>query len=218
MKTFGTFLLLLLLGAPAAAQSATWTAEAETGETHGVSVVKTNWRKYFYNPALDEDPLRGAREAAQLDRERKETQRQNTIRQQQGRDRLPLPSKTIEERIYGKQESGPSGNFNYYAYEVKVLNTGKKKIKLLEWDYVIFDPATQREVGRHSFETKVGIDLGKGKTLIGWSEMPPASVVDARSPDGGKKPDKESHAQFTERVDIRRVVYEDGAVWERKKP
>ena len=214
MKTFGTFLLLLLLAAPAAAQTATWAAEG--GETHGVSVIKTSWRKYFYNPALDEDPLRGAREASQLERERKETLRTNAIRQQQGRERLPVPSRTLEERVYGKQVSGPSENFNYYAYEVKVLNTGKKKIKSLEWDYVVFDPATQREVGRHSFETKADIVLGKGKTLVGWSEMPPASVVDARKPEAGKRSDKESHAQFTERVDIRRVVYEDGAVWERK--
>ncbi|HEX8148729.1 MAG TPA: hypothetical protein VF591_16220 [Pyrinomonadaceae bacterium] len=221
MKTFGTFLLLLLLGAPAAAQSEPAPAgangpapAASAPETHGISVIKTNWQKRFYNPALDEDPLRGANDAIQLERARREAQRVNAIRQQQGLGRRRMPTQTVEGVLGGAE----SVNRDFYVYEVKVLNTGTKKIKSLAWDYVLFDPATQREVGRHSFETKTGIDRGKGKTLVGWSENPPAGIVDARKPEGGKKPDKESHAQFTERVDIQRVVYEDGAAWERPHP
>ena len=206
MKTFGTFLLLLLLGAPAAAQSET-PAPASAPETHGLSVVKTNWHKRYYNPALEEDPLRGANDAIHLERARRQTQRDNAARQQQGRGPRRMPTQTIE----GVLADARSENRDYYVYEVKVLNTGTKKIKALVWEYVVFDPVTQREVGRHSFETKAGIDLGKGKTLVGWSTLPPAGIVDAR------KPEKETRTQFTERVDIRRVVYEDGAVWERPR-
>jgi hypothetical protein len=218
MKTFGTLLLLLLLGAPAAAQSEAPApasapaapAAANAAETHGLSVVKTNWHKRYYNPALEEDPLRGANDAIHLERARRQTLRDNASRQQQGRGPKRMPTQTIE----GVLADAPSENRDYYVYEVKVLNTGTRKIKSLVWEYVVLDPATQREVGRHSFETKAGIDLGKGKTLIGWSTLPPSGVVDARRPE--KEP-KKSSALFTERVDIRRVVYQDGAVWERQR-
>jgi hypothetical protein len=98
---------------------------------------------------------------------------------------------------------------NYYLYEVKFSNGGAKKIRSLVWEYVLFDAATRREVGRHSFETKADISAGKTKSLLGLSTSPPATVVDV------KQSDKESQGQFSERVEIQRVVYDDGTIWER---
>jgi hypothetical protein len=215
MKTFGMFLLLLMLGAPAAAQSDAQSeaqsrtpTEVAAAETHGLSVVKANWSRRFYNqqPAPEDDPLRSAAETLQLERERKEPARPTSSRRGVTRDPRPPPRNTD---VLGGITSGESRH--YYVYEIKVLNNGTKKIKSLAWDYVLLDPSTRREVGRHSFETTAGIALGKGKTLVGMSTMPPVSILDA------KRPEKGAPAKFEQRVDILRVVYEDGAVWERPR-
>lgn len=206
MKTLGAFLLLLMLGASAVAQSAPAT-EASATQTHGLSVVKANWSRHHYNPALEEGSLHSASETIQTEPAQLEAPRPSLMRRGGTRNRRPAPAQTAD--LWG--DDLPRESRDYYVYEVKVLNNGTKKIKLLTWDYVLFDPSTQREVGRHSFETKAGIDLGKGKTLVGMSTLPPVSVVDAR------KTEKETRPRLTERVDIRRVVYADGAVWERPR-
>lgn len=206
MRASGLLLMALLLAGSAAAQTETpaQTAAPET-ETHGVSVVKARWQKRFYNPALDEDPLRAANDARQLERERRETQRANTVLNKMGRERLPLPTQPAN----GSGGIPPNEPRNFYLYEVKFGNGGTKKVRSLIWVYVLFDPATQREVGRHSFESKADISAGKTKSLLGFSTTPPAAVVDV------SKSDKEKPGQYSERVEIHRVVYEDGTVWER---
>ena len=205
MKVFGLFLLLLLSAAPAGAQTSPEAAGA--AEAHGVSVVKASWRKQFFNPALDDDPLRATENAARLQRDRMEVMRENNERAKTGRERLPPPTQSSDGPV-GIISSDPRVT---YLYEVKVVNTGKKKIRSVVWEYVLTDPATRREVGHHSFETRTGIGAGKNQTLSGRSELPPASVVDV------KKSDRETRGQYAERVDIRRVVYEDGTDWERER-
>lgn len=202
MKVPG-LLLMVLLPAGAAAQEA---APARP-ESHGVSVVKSRWQKRVYNPALDEDPLAAARDTTRLERQRRETQRVNTIRSQLGRPPLPMPAQTIEslDRLALNETT------TVYVYEIKVLNTGAKKIRSLLWEYVLYDQQTEREVGRHLFESKVGIDVGKSKGLSAWSTQPPATVVDV------SKTDRESRGQFSERIDVQRVEYEDGTFWERAR-
>ena len=202
MRSLSPLLMALLLAGSAAAQESAATAP----EAHGVSVLKAKWQKRFYNPALDEDPLRAANEARQLDRERRETQRANTVLSKLGRERLPVPAQPAN----GTGGIPPNEPRDYYLYEVKFGNGGAKKIRTLVWEYVLFDEATQREVGRHSFESKAGISAGKTKSLLGFSTTPPATVIDV------KKSDKDTaRGQFSERVEIQRVVYDDGTVWER---
>ena len=205
MKAFGVILLSLLAAAPAAAQ--THAVAPAPAEAHGVSVVKATWRKQFTNPALEDDPLRATEDTAQLQRERRDTIRENTERARTGRERLPMPTRPSDGTA-GIVESDPRVS---YLYEVKVVNRGTKKIRSVAWEYVLFDPATEREVGRHAFETKAGIGVGKDQTLSARSEIPPASVVDV------KKTNKEARDQYSERVEIRRVVYEDGTSWERER-
>ena len=201
MKTLGLVLTALLLTGSAAAQTA-----APEPETHGVSVVKARWQKRFYNPALDEDPLRAANDARELERERKETQRKNAILAQQGRNQLPIPAQPV----YGSSGIPPNEARDYYLYEVKLSNTGTKKIRSLVWAYVLFDDKTQQEVGNHAFESKVSLGAGKSKSLTVFSTTPPASVVDV-----SKSAKETTPGQYTESVKIHRVEYEDGTVWER---
>ena len=199
-----SLVLLMLVPAVAAAQE----ASAAKAESHGISVVKSRWERRIYNPALDEDPLRAARDSSRLEQERRETQRANAVRAQLGRPQLAMPAQTAEnlDRVVLNDKPTP-----IYLYEVKVVNTGAKKIRSLIWEYVVLDAETQREVGRHLFESKVGIDVGKSKGLTGWSTQPPATVVDV------SKSDKESRGQFSERIEVQRVEYDDGTIWQRAK-
>ena len=202
MKTL-SLVLLLLLPACAAAQE----VAAVAPEPHGVSVVKSRWQKRVYNPALDEDPMASVPDYRLLEAERREVQRANAARERRGQQARPTPMGNAESMA----SLPPNETTTYYLYEVKVVNKGAKKIRSLLWEYVLLDTETKREVGRHLFESKGGIDAGKSKGLTGLSTQPLAAVVDA------SKPAKESRGQYTERVDIRRVEYEDGTVWEREQ-
>lgn len=199
MKTLG-LVLLLVLPAGAAAQE----ASAPAAESHGVSVVKAHWHKQLYIPALEEDPLLASIETSEMQRERRETVRDNNARGQLGREPLPVP--TQPRGTVGKADRGRASTF--YVYEVTVSNNGKKKIRSIVWEYVLFEAETEREVGRHLFESKVGLGVGKSKGLAAWSTEPPAAVVDV------SKSDKET-GQFSERIDIKRVEYDDGTFWKR---
>lgn len=209
MKTLGLILLSLLACAPAAAQNP---PPPPATEAHGVSVVKATWRKQVFNPALLEDPLSASDNTAQLLRERREITRENNDRARAGTRLRPMPTRAAGEPATGPSELPPVDPRVSYLYEVKVVNTGTKKISSLVWEYVLFDPATEREVGRHAFETKAGIGVGKRQTLSARSGQPPATAVDV------SQSDKEKRGQYAERVEIRRVVYEGGDVWERERP
>jgi hypothetical protein len=141
-----------------------------------------------------------------LEQQRREVQRVNAIRAQLGRPQLSMPAQTAESLDRPALDGKP---MPIYLYEIKVVNTGAKKIRSLIWEYVLLDVETQREVGRHLFESKVGIEVGKSKGLTGWSTQPPATIVDV------SKSDKESRGQFSERIDVQRVEYDDGTHWER---
>jgi len=105
----------------------------------------------------------------------------------------------------------PNERRDYYLYEVKLSNTGTKKIRSVIWVYLLFDKATRREVGSHAFESKVGLGAGKSTSLTAFSTRPPVAVVDVSKTDRETKP-----GQYLERVEIHRVVYEDGTVWQHK--
>ncbi|MET0622171.1 MAG: hypothetical protein ABW250_04230 [Pyrinomonadaceae bacterium] len=218
MKILGLILLSLLACAPAAAQ--TPAGPPPSPEAHGVSVVRATWRKEVFNPALMEDPLSASDNTVRQLRERKEITRENNERSRTGRILVPLPTQATGEpkptQTPGEParvvtEPPPSDPRVSYLYEVKVVNKGTKKIRSLVWEYVLVDPATRSEVGRHAFETKAGIGVGKEQTLLGRSGQHPVGVVHVT------KSDKEKSGQYAERVEILRVVYEGGDVWERER-
>lgn len=207
MKKF----LVLLMMTPLLASAASGQAPtAATPDPHGVTVVAGRWDKEVYNPALLEDPLDVSTDAAQLQRERREVSRANSTRSERtGRTPLPPPAEpTIKT---AKRAAGPGLATNLYLYRIRVANNSTKKIRSIIWDYVLFDAATQREVGHNEFVSKVGLNVGKTKDLFGSSTTPPATIVDV------SKSDKLVRGQYAERVDILRVEYDDGTVWERDK-
>ena len=200
-------LVLLTLTPLLACAAAAQTPKATPAEPHGVTVVGGRWDREVYNPALLEDPLDISTDAAQLLKERREVSRINAARERTGRTSLPSPSEPSIKRV--KRSSGPALATNIYLYQIRVSNDGTKKIRSIAWDYVLFDAATQREMGRNQFESKVSIGVGKTKDLFGSSKTPPATIVDV------SKSDKVERGQYAEAVEIQRVEYSDGTVWER---
>lgn len=198
MKFLCLMLLTLLSAGGAAAQDGTGDIGAP-----GVEVSRSGWRREVRNPALDEDPMQVNQEQRDLQRVQRQAERQNRTRAREGLDRNPPPK--IVNPTRGVNDGG---RYVEYVYEIKITNTGPKKIRALEWSYVLLDPGTGTEAGINRFLNEAVINPGKTKGLVGRTPSPPTRVVDV------SKSDKETRGQFSEHVVIHRVVYEDGSTWE----
>lgn len=198
MKTLNLLLLFILSGGVASAQGISNQSQAP----EGVAVIKQSWRMQVRNPALDEDPLLINQEQMDLQRAQRERQRENAIRASRGQDPLPLPRGTPSRR-------GMAGSASTeYIYEAKFSNTGGRKIRRVVWEYVFLVPGSQQEVGRRQFDSKVSMAPGKTQSITVRSASPPANTVDV-SQTGKKLRD-----QYTERVVIKSIEYEDGTLWQ----
>ncbi len=204
MKILNSLLLLLLLAVGVSAQAVSNGADAP-----GVAVLEKNWRREVRNPMLEEDPMRANIEQEELERAMKQNQRTNAIRASMGLPPVPPPSRVPSARDDDRAPA-PSSLIVLYVYRAKVSNTGSKAIRKLVWEYVFFDPSTQKEVGRRRHENKVNIRPGKSTNLVARSVSPPTGVIDAAQ--AGKK----SRNQYAEQIVIQRIEYADGAVWQRK--
>ncbi|HEX8559248.1 MAG TPA: hypothetical protein VF668_14175 [Pyrinomonadaceae bacterium] len=201
MKTLVLVALSLLSAGSAAAQTP---PSQNAAAPHGVVVLEHGWHtQAAYNPALFEDPLRVAEEQARMDSVRNEVIQLNKIRVQAGVEQVPVP--TGGGMTSASNRGVRSNNRSHYVYDVKLTNTGTKKIRSLDWEYVLVDSSTGTVAGRRQFTSKVGLRPGQKKKLSGRSTLPPSLTVDASQ---GRD------ARFKEKVVIRRVEFEDGAVWQ----
>lgn len=200
-------LLLVVLVLSSAASAAAQTPSSEVS-AHGVSVVEFRWsRQSLPNPALYEDPLRAAEEQTRLDSARNEVIQTNKIRARAGVEQVSVP--TNNGLGNARDRRRPSNSPYVYVYEVKLNNTGAKKILRLWWEYTFTDESNGVVAGRHEFTSEVGLRSGRSKKLVGRSHLPPSSVVNAASGEQKKTP-----SGYSEKVSIRRVEFDDGTVWE----
>jgi hypothetical protein len=197
MKALISTALMLLSPCPAAAQS----APSRIGPP-GIAVVESSWKRVVQRVPDLEDPLSTLEAQDRAERVRNQVIQENRERAATGMPEAPVPSRTVRP----PRQHGPRGPKPEYVYEVKVSNTGAKKIRELVWKYVLLDPDTGREISDHQFTSKVSIRPGRSKKLVGHS-APPALVSVART-------NRDLRDQYTERVEIRRVEYDDGSVWE----
>jgi hypothetical protein len=108
----------------------------------------------------------------------------------------------------GLQTTGRSPFLPYiYQYSVEVRNDHAKKIRWLSWDYVLSDPRSKRELGRHKFVSSEKIGPAKRKTLSGRTRATPLQVVSA------ERLGKDKGSVYEERVEFRCVSYDDGTWW-----
>ncbi|MCA1634121.1 MAG: hypothetical protein LC802_10505 [Acidobacteria bacterium] len=94
-----------------------------------------------------------------------------------------------------------------YIYSVEVRNDHLKQIRWVSWEYVLTDPVSKRELGRHEFFSSEKIGAGKRKTLQGRTRSTPSRVVDAEGLGKGKGTLHEEHVEF------RCVGYDDRTWW-----
>ena len=184
MKTAQLLLIFLASASVSAAQG----GAAPAGESPpGVVVVRVKWERQVEplnnNSALPEyDASRGAVE----------------------------PDALRDPGILRVPSTSPGDRPSYaYQYTAEIRNDGARRIEGLIWEYVLSDPATGREVGRHVFYSLDKIDAGKSRKLGGRSHLTPARTV--RAAELGKK----KAPAYAERVEFRCVMYEGGSFWRR---
>lgn len=200
MKLVNLVLLGLLSAGAISAQTLTKPADPP-----GITVLKYSWQKDVYVPALFDDPMSPNQEQVNLRRQQRLIKRANAARA--GAGQAPLPAPTRDINIANRQiPEGPSIN---YIYEAKIRNESAKTIKLIIWEYLVFDPQTMNLVGRHAFFDDSRIRAGKVVTLLGYTTTPPNSIILA------DKSGKGSRLKFEERVVISRLEFEDGTSWQR---
>lgn len=196
MKILSSGLVLFLFAVSASAQGA-----QPLSAPPDVTVLQHKWRIDLYNPALDKDPLTATKEHQQEEREQQSVAAANENRVRQGEPALPPVVRK------SAPDTGASRLATFYAYELKVRNTGRQEIRTLTWEYVFFEPGTTQELGRLRFVSKVSMKPGTTRQLVVRSRESPTGTIDATK--AGKKP----RDQYSERVVIRSIGYADGSVW-----
>src|SRR5688572_32117871 len=168
MKALSTLLCLFVYALCASAQAA-----SSPSDKHPVTIVQKKWRVEIRNPALDEDQFKAKNEREQQERKRQEKIKQNEILTERGMPPVDLPVPPLS------RDPRPRGFSITYIYEVKIRNIGAKAIRALTWEYLFFEPATERELGRRRFVSKVRIGPGKTRKLMMRSTSSPTGTIDA---------------------------------------
>lgn len=196
MKVVCSMLVLFLFAVCTSAQ-----VLSNSSASPEVTVVQNKWRIDVRNPALEKDPLKANKERDEDVIKQRETDRQNEGRVRQGLPTLPPPVRVRAPETRAQELSVT------YVYEVKVRNTGANWIRTITWEYVFFEPGTEREVGRRRFVSTVSISPGRTKNVVERSASSPTGTIDATQ--AGKK----SRDHYSEQVVIQSVGYADGSVW-----
>ena len=200
MKLLNLLLLGLLLAGATSAQTA-----LAPSDPPDVNVTRFSWHKDVYVPALYDDPMSPNQEQADLKREQKAIKKANAVRTAGGLGPLPMPTREIA----ASQQDIPPGPSVNYLYEAKIKNAGEKTITMIVWEYTLFDPETEVQVGRHQFTDTSKIRPGKTANLVGYTAALPTSILQAT------KAGKASAHKYSERVVINRIEYADGSFWQR---
>lgn len=200
MKTL-CLMILLFLSSVAVGRAQGQPASQDSG---GLTVVQISWSRQVYSSLLDQDdPFKHNREQLEDAQIQERIDRENAARTRNGKTAIFYPGRPtrIDTNVRGAQTA--------YTYKAKVTNNDTKTIRVIEWDYVFYDSATNKEVGRHPLKNNVKLQPGKSTELSRRTASPPAKVVDIN------KTGKKIKEQYTERVEIQRIEYDDGSVWER---
>jgi hypothetical protein len=177
-----------------------------------VAVVKFKWSKERI-PGWENNRFGAPSETYDAMRDRVENERRIQQARNAGNkaevDRREGAARVIEDAKHPKTDKETERPRDGYRYKVRIRNDGAKTIKLVDWDYVFFDPDTHAEVGRQMLTSEEKVRPGDEKDLDVFILSPPVRTVSARQ---GKRKDE---TPFIERVFLTRVVYSDGSVWQR---
>ena len=200
MKVLILVLLIVLTASVTAVQDPKSSLDAPD-----VKIISNTWRREERNPELLADPTVINESRSPADRAQK-----NAVPNPNGQipaNRILIPTSPKGPKIPNPDASGPSVQ---YVYEIKVLNSGDKTIRRMTWDFDLIEPGTGREVGHHTFTSAKIIRTAQTAKLTGRSKLNPVSLVDV------KKTDRESSRDYTVRVTIKRIEYDQGKAWVRE--
>jgi hypothetical protein len=197
---------------PSNATNNTATASAAAQETTNLAILKYSWVKERI-PGWEINPFGASVEdyeamRARVDQERRLQQARNTGNRAEAQ-RVQRDIQAREDATYKKKVEENRRPRDGYRYKVRVRNTSDKTIKLVDWDYVFLDPDTQNEVTRYQFTSEEKIRPGKETELDVFILSPPVRVVNARAAE------KNEQVTNTERIEMVRIEYSDGTVWQR---
>jgi len=94
-----------------------------------------------------------------------------------------------------------------FLYKATFRNDAQKTIREVDWDYVFTDAATGEELGRRQFTSEEQIGPGRKKELSFFVPSPPTRRISAHALD------RRERDGLAERVEVMRILYEDGSVW-----
>jgi hypothetical protein len=114
-------------------------------------------------------------------------------------NRLPLPTDASAEKV---------DRIELHAYSFDLTNNGPKAIKALAWDFIFADPATDKQLLRHSFANVQQIDIGKHKTIKFTTSLSEPKTVTIDMLKTGKTP------QFLHHAMIQCLLFADGSTWQ----
>ena len=175
----------------------------------GVAVVKFGWDKERVN--WERDPFGGPVENFEEMRVRARNEKRIDDAKRGGGgdvDRIRREARADAALLELARRKGPP---RYgFRYKLSVRNDGAKAVKELDWDYVFTDAATGEELGRHEFTSEGRIGPGKSKEFSFFIPRPPTLRVSAYALD------KKERDGLGEQIVLVRILYEDGAVWERR--
>ncbi len=178
-------------------------------DSSGLSILQKKWRVklvYAPDPRLTEDPLRASTETRQNINDAIETARSNAVNIPRG-FRPILPPVRSNINYTPTQYSGGISPI-IYTYQLKVRNSGTKKIQNITWDYVFFDSVTRKQLGQLQFTSKTNIRPNKTGNLIMRSHVSPTGITQAA------ETKKKLYNQYIEQVNIKSIKYADGSVWQ----
>ena len=124
-------------------------------------------------------------------------------------DTLDGRSEALEKSVQESRSAKPKST-DGYLYKIKVQNPGPKAIEIVFWEYQFQDPADPSLLARRQFLCGVNIGPDKNKELEGFSLSGPSEVVNV------KTLANKTQNPLNERVEINRVEYSDGSIWQRK--
>ncbi|MET0645015.1 MAG: hypothetical protein ABW208_00255 [Pyrinomonadaceae bacterium] len=173
-----------------------------------VTVLKSSWAREMI-PGWENRPTGAEPYEVMVERVASEqrVQRERNAGRRGAAARAENEGKVYEKAKADNAAKKPQRTRFGYRYKISIKNGGQKAIKLIDWDYVFLDPATQAEIERHQFTSEEKVGPGKERELSVFKLAPPARTVSAQA--AGKK----DAPHFVERIIIVRVEYADGTIW-----
>jgi hypothetical protein len=205
MRLLALSLLILAACAGASAQATTGAPPAASG----VVAVKFKWSKERIG--WERDPFAGPLENFDQMRVRARNEKRIDDLKRGGNqaevNRAQREARADASLIYKMRGADRPPRYAF-LYKAAFRNEGAKPVKSLDWDYVFLDAATGEELGRRQFTSDGKVNPGKTREFDFFIPQPPTQRVSAHALD------RRERDGLAERVEIVRVVYEDGTVWE----